>query len=224
MPRTGGPSRAASLRTARNSNAPVVRLRYPPAIGRGQNWELERFVERADRLRHTRLIQNGFSAELSYTFGGYGSSANTIQGRLKQPNEDDLKSFLLDFRPFTLQRDSVYLGRVYNRLEQCLTNTARRDALRASREGWKQGQRHVGIQFFINEQEVTPELAIDLYVNGWYFHDDPDKRQRLEALTVGHGQILTRWVFLEALRATIMHVLIVAKVTKDSLADGSLPS
>jgi hypothetical protein len=192
-------------------------------MSRGRDWELERFVERADRLRHTRLMQKGLSTELSYTFDGR-TSPNLIQGQLRQPDEDDLKAFLVDFRPFVLQREPVYVGRVYNQLEQRLTDTDRRDALRISRERWKNGQGQGGFQFFINERHVTPELAIDLYVNGWYFHDDADKRELLETLMVGHGQVLTRWVFLDALRAAIMHVLIVAEVARKSLVDGSLSS
>jgi len=192
-------------------------------MSRGRNWELERFVERADRLRHTRLMQNGLSTELSYKFD-IRTSPSLIQGQLRQPNEDDLKAFLLDFRPFVLQREPVYVGRVYDQLERRLTDTERRDALRISRQRWKHGQGQGGFQVFLNERQVTPELAIDLYVNGWYFHDDPDKRELLEKLTVGHGQILTRWVFLEALRAAITHVLIMAEVARISLTDGSLSS
>jgi hypothetical protein len=193
-------------------------------MSRAHDWELERFVERANRLWQTRLIQNGFSVELSYAFRRRAPSLHTVEGRLTQPHEEVLESFLMHFRPFVLQREPVYLSRVYNQLDRRLTNTARRDALRASRERWRKSQRHLGLQFFIDDLEITPELVIYLYINGYHFHDDPDKRERLETLTVGHGQLLTRYVFLEALRATVPHVFLLAEITKESLADGSLAS
>jgi len=74
-----------------------ARLRESPAIRRGRlatSWSLS-----VNRKTGTEMSSNG-------------------------PSEDELRSVLLDLRPFTLRKEPVYLGRNHNLLERELTDTS----------------------------------------------------------------------------------------------------
>ncbi len=68
----------------------------------------ELFVYRADMLQQTRLVKNGFRLSFTEKFTIGESPEKNIQ----EPDEDDLRSFLITFRQFMLKKDSVFLNRI----------------------------------------------------------------------------------------------------------------
>jgi len=88
----------------------------------------------------------------------------------------NLRAFCTDYRKFTSPDEPVFINRIYNILEARLTDDYLREQLRKSREGWRKAQRGA-MSFTINDQRITPEHVMDLFINGWVFHMDSAKRQ-----------------------------------------------
>src|SRR4051812_45756963 len=99
--------------------------------------DLRAFMSRTKSLVNRRLItsgalDSGFSINFDRTSG--------IRLDALEPDEEDLRSFMTDFRPFTIPKERVHLGRTMNVLEQSLTDAELRAVLRDVRDGWKLAQ------------------------------------------------------------------------------------
>jgi hypothetical protein len=63
------------------------------------------------------------------------------------------------------------------------------------RQEWRQVLKHNGIGLRFNEQELSPEVVADLWINGYYFHNDDDKYATLaDALNRSLGFIQTNFM------------------------------
>jgi hypothetical protein len=72
--------------------------------------KLELFVSKVNELRQTRLAKQGFriSHNLHYQRG------QALQSNLEQPEEAELKEYLLTFRHFISEDEDTYLRRILN--------------------------------------------------------------------------------------------------------------
>lgn len=109
---------------------------------------------------------------------------------VSQPDEDDFRSFLLCFRHLVAKKEPATLDRIANLLLANLHSDALRTFLSDSRETWRRGRRGV-IELIIDGRDYGPEWALDLYLNGRYFHTNEAKASELAS--VGDmGRRLTR--------------------------------
>jgi len=154
--------------------------------------QLRAFVSRATSLLERRLLTSGgLDASWSINF----NHATGLRFTAAEPDEEDLRSFMLDFRQFTMTGEPVHLGRIMNVLERRLTEVDLRDHLSEIRQQWQQAQRGV-LGLNINDQSYRADRVLDLFVNGYYFHNDPAKRELLQSF--GQiGQFLARRSFLD---------------------------
>ncbi len=118
---------------------------------------------------------------------GVGWSLNVdrtrgVSVRLRFPDENDLRSFLLTFRQFIAPGEDIQLNKIYKTCFRGLkTNNDLRERLKESREVWKQALGKAGnIKF--EEQMYSGEQAALLWMNGYYFHSDLEKYEQLEKL------------------------------------------
>jgi hypothetical protein len=58
---------------------------------------------------------------------------------------------------------------------------------------------------------------MDLWINGWYFHDDVEKRRKLEALA---DVPVSQWLFIDSVVGATKVVLYVGHVLKIALREG----
>jgi hypothetical protein len=117
---------------------------------------------------------------------------------MHDPDEEDLRSFLLDFRKLVAPKEPVYVGRVLNAAYRHVSSDDLAARVTEARAGWKRELRG-SMGFVVNDQEIRAETIVDLWINGYYFHDDPDKARRLEAL----AQVpLARFHFINAVVGT----------------------
>ncbi len=138
---------------------------------------------------------------------------------LREPSDDVLKSFLVDFRPFVSQREPVYLYRIYRICERSLGNAQLRHWLRKSREYWKEVHASSGLRLQVDNRIYRPEEIADFWINGWYFHDDPQKLDELKRLGSA-GFRLHRVEFHHFLDNCVEQVLYTGNVVKAGLAEG----
>jgi hypothetical protein len=73
---------------------------------------------------------------------------------------------------------------------------------------WKQMHKACGVKLTLNGRDITPEYVADLWVNGYYFHSDPDKRNALTGLLSDAG-LMVRFTFLNFLVEGTRQVLYV---------------
>lgn len=175
------------------------------------------FLYRAEELRRARLFSGRFTLHYSINYDRLRGAAVS----LSQPDEEDLRSCLLTLRQFLMDDEPIHLGRFHNQLELHLTGGPAREALRAAHEAWRHAARYGPIEWLINERRVEPECVARLYINGYYFHNDPDESQLLGSLQ-GHDWHLTRWHFMNFVADTTAYVLTVANIVRCSRQDGAL--
>ena len=184
-------------------------------IGENPEDQLELFVARVDELRDTRLLLKGFHT-------GFTINWNKISGMQfisRQPDEEDLRSFLLTFRQFVSDKEPVFLNRIYNMSQQYLCELTFRDFLRKSREFWKKSQKNSGMTLISNGKELTPEYVTDLWINGFYFHSDINKINILKR-QIPTERILTKQQFYNFITDATRSVLYVGNLVKCSLREG----
>jgi hypothetical protein len=148
---------------------------------------LELFRERAEELRQTRFLRDTL-------VGGYRLKieAKQIPGTLDEYetffsispyDEQDLRAFLTFFRRFFLKNDPVVnLFEIYNLCHQHLENEQYEAFLAVSRNRAAYALKASCFHLRINEQDMTPEEVSDIWINGYYFHDNIEHLHFLKTL------------------------------------------
>ena len=157
------------------------------------NWSnserLDLFVSRSGDIINRRVVRSkSLEVNLHLSFD------RAIGMRLdsREPDEEDLRSFLMDFRMFISEKEPVFIPRVRSLIIQGLdASSPLRTALINSKKAWHQQLRTGILRVNLNGKQYSPEDVLDLWINGYYFHNDKDKRIVLESL-LGPGQVLAR--------------------------------
>jgi hypothetical protein len=92
---------------------------------RGDKEKLELFLALATELVTTDLAKKGFG----YTHTLKGSRSEGLRQELEQPDENDLRSFLITFRKFISDNSDVYLQGIHDICYRRLTREDYRDDL-----------------------------------------------------------------------------------------------
>ena len=87
--------------------------------------QLGLFRDRAEELKNTRFIKDGYSPNITIKLDRMEGSRFIS----KEPNEEDLRSFLLTFRQFVSPKEPVFLNRIYNLCQKAITSEMLRDYL-----------------------------------------------------------------------------------------------
>jgi len=148
---------------------------------------LELFRERAEELRQTRFLRDTL-------VGGYRLKieARQILGTQDEyetifstsPYDPELlRSFLTLFRRFFLKNDPIVnLFPIYNLCHQHLTDEQYKAYLAKSRQAAAYALKTSCFHLRINEQDMTPEDVSEIWINGYYFHDNIDHLNFLKTL------------------------------------------
>lgn len=86
---------------------------------------------------------------------------------------------------------------------------------------WKEAQKSLGIAWNHNDQKLTPAYVADLWINGHYFHSDPEKLRKLRNIIPGG---LTRFTFVSYMGQTLQQVLYADNIIRHALRDGCIRS
>lgn len=176
---------------------------------------LRRFVDRVESLLELRIVRHR-RLDASLTF--HGERGKPIVFQHSQPDEDDLRSYLLAFRKFILKGEPTFVEYVLNVAEKHVVNDSIRQALRDVRREWKRAQAgSIGLR--VNSENVPAALSIDLWINGHYFHDDTTKERQLREMA---RVPLSRWHFLNAVVDSSNVLFGVAYWIKVALREGSV--
>lgn len=171
--------------------------------------KLKLFREKAKELKQSRLLKKGINLKFSITF----DRTKGVLIETEKPDEEDLRSYLLTFRQFTLKGEPIYLPYICNLCFQNITDEDLRKRLAESREAWEQERKSDGVEMTIGNEIITPERATELLINAHYFHSDSDKIALLKWLTslkISEEELYDQFRFY--LVATTKFILTVSKI------------
>jgi len=174
------------------------------------------FKYRAQELGGTRMLTKGFNPGLSVKW----DRMQGLRFESSEPDEEDLRSFLLTFRQFVSPKEPVHLLHIYNVCREVLTSDELKGYLVQSRAVWKRALKNAGIDLTIDDVKMTPEHVADLWINGVYFHNDDDNRREIERLVP--YEKLHKFVFLDYLTEGTRQVMYTASVIAAAFDNGAI--
>ena len=178
---------------------------------------LELFSCRVAQLGEMRLVRRGINSQFTIRW-------DTVSQRLSyhalEPDEEDLRSFLLLFRQFISKKEPVFINRIFSDCLRFLGSDELKDELNKAKGEWKRVLTGMaGFKMVVDSQNLTPEYVLDLWINGEYFHNDPEKARELRRLMT--DQIpLVRIQLLSALPSLTQVILYIGNVVTYSLMEG----
>jgi hypothetical protein len=137
---------------------------------------LELFVEKVNELANTNIAKKGFNVE--YTI--QGGKDRSIESKLQQPDEADLKEYLVTFRQFISENEDIYLNRIFNICHQRIVNDEVKKHLAEARQIFEGMKQNNGLNIIVNNVQMTPLYITDMYINGKYFHSDIDYQTEID--------------------------------------------
>jgi hypothetical protein len=107
-----------------------------------------------------------------------------LRTALDEPDTEDFRSYLLTFRQFISEGEPLHLHKIYNLCHQHIANDKCREYLAEARGIWQQISKRsdTGMTLTINSVELSPAEVADLWINGHYFHNDPEKLRALKGM------------------------------------------
>lgn len=175
---------------------------------------LELFAQRVEELHDSRAVRSGLKNRLNIKW----NRTEGLRIEADQPDDEELRSFLVPFRKFIMSNEPIFLDRVLNVCELCLTDQELKDRLREAREEWKRVRRKPWVALEINGETLTPERIADLWINGRIFHDDEAKGQAFERMT---NEIMAmaflKHQFLDCVIDATRVVFYMAEIIKDGM-------
>jgi hypothetical protein len=175
---------------------------------------LRRFVYVTDRLQTRQIIKD---EDLRSSLTLSSEVSQPLRVTHHEPNEEHLRSYLLDFRKFVSESEPIFIYKVFNIAHQHITGEEIAASLINARRSWRDSMSSGDISFVENDSSLEPEHLIDLWINGYYFHEDPAKRAKLEWLS----QVpMSRWLFINVLVRSTQILIFTAHAIKIALREG----
>lgn len=176
------------------------------------------FAQRTHELSERRLVRKGMNTKLTIR---WDCVSGLLRQNIDQPDEEDLRSFLLVFRQFISENEPVFLPRIFNECFRNLDSSELKDELRKAQEQWKLVFHKIGVfKLIIDGKKLTGEFILDLWINGHYFHNDLDKANELHRYLGNISVALVRMQFLSVLSALTNTTLFVGNVVNYGLREG----
>lgn len=141
--------------------------------------QFELFCESVIELQDTSFIKKG--VHVSIDIGSSADGGLLFEPR-DWPDEEDLRSFLLSFRPFISEKEPIFLTRIYNICYRQIKDIKIKSLIAKDRRYWNLANRAPSFAFKYKGKTASPEEIVHLWINGKYFHKDEDKRRVLKAL------------------------------------------
>lgn len=161
------------------------------------------FVERAHALERLPLAANG---KFRSGFTLRAAKGEPVSLGFDHPDEESLRSYLLAFRPFVSRKEPVFVDRVVNLALQEIRSPELRDDLLRKRADHASSTKVGAIRVVVDSEEVGPARALDLWLNGEYFHLDREKRRVLTSLDP-LGTVFSKHVMIDHVIDTSRYVM-----------------
>ncbi|GEM_PF-3661947 len=136
------------------------------------------FLKRANELRERRVIKDKFP--------GFSLSFKHENEELKFeenfPDEEDFRSLLLDLRTFVLNDEPNSFYHICNILYKKSNDEQFKEGVSLVRSKFRQALDQSSMIFKCNGVELNPEDILNYWLNGHYFHSDPEKEKQFKQM------------------------------------------
>lgn len=136
---------------------------------------LLRFAEYANDLLHTKFVQAGMPARYAISY----SEALGPQNKSELPDPDLFAGFQMKFRPFYLQNEPTQFGRICNLLRKRVALAGFRAIVQDQVEVFNLRRHSARYQVQAGGLLLNSMDALDLWLNGFEYHRDQEKRATL---------------------------------------------
>ena len=152
-----------------------------------------------------------------------GKEAGETSCEIHEADQETLRSFLLVFRKFLLDKESANIDRT---LKTCLKfarpeQTELKEALKQLKTDWNYQYRKGMVQMTSKNIKLTPEKVLDLWLNGAYFHSDPEKAAQLHQLLSGDVPSV-KLQLLWSLQYLPDTIILIGELVNKALSEGVL--
>lgn len=174
---------------------------------------LELFDGQVRELLNTKLLEANRNIELTISW----KQAEPIKTEAALFDEEQLRSFLLAFRPLYMQKEAVYFYKVANIVYRHLDTEYAKEQLARCREDFGKILDKPAGRLVYNNELLTPRRLIDLWFNAYYFHKDPEKAQEFKRISDGIGPLF-QFFFQDSLCGLINCILWLGTRVRELLA------
>src|SRR6185312_5244402 len=186
-------------------------------LGDGEVEVLSDFLGHVERLRQTRLIQDDFVAKL-HVATRHGEPLEVDAGF---PDRPRYAEFAYELRTFVLANEAYYLPKILGILGRASSDACFRQLLRAASDKFSCRTIKQSVSVLVGDRDITSEAFLRLWMNGFEYHHDPDKRKEIERLHEGLPLDLTKSIMLMLLIDKANTVIYLGRVVELCLRDDS---
>jgi hypothetical protein len=152
---------------------------------RNDREKLVLFVRRVIEMNESPLALHDIRIGFRLHFGPDSSYIET-----EQPTEGAMKEFLLVFRQFISSKEDVDVRRIHGICQRRLIPDEAKQHLRDARDEWQRMLKQNVHTLTVGGRTRGPDEVVDLWINGQYFHNDPDLRDELDRLNQLQKELL----------------------------------
>jgi hypothetical protein len=146
---------------------------------------LEMFDSQVKELLNTKLLESDKNIKLTIS----GEKGEPIKTEATLFDEEQLRSFLLAFRPFYMEKEAIHFYKVANVVYRYLDTQFVKEQLAKCRKDFGKILDKPAGRLVYNNELLTPHRLIDLWFNAYYFHKDPQKVQEFKRISDGIGTL-----------------------------------
>ena len=180
---------------------------------------LELFDRQVKELHSMKLLEKDRNINLTIS----GKQGEAIKTEVMLFDEEQIRSFLLAFRPLYMNNEDIYFYKVPNIVYQCLDTESAKEQLAKCRKDFSNILDRPSGQLIYNNQQLTPRRIIDLWFNAYYFHKDQNKIREFNQITSGLGPMF-RFFFQDSLCGLINCILWLGTSVSELLKQNSSAS
>jgi hypothetical protein len=159
------------------------------------------FASYADQLELTEFVQAGIDDHCEVT------PDKSLRGTNPLPPVVQIRELLHVLRPLILEKERTYYSRVTGILQRYIDHRLWRGFMKGFGRSFRADNSHRFFTVRVRNLVLNSEEALNLWLNGYEYHRDPDKRSRL-ALSVGDELTdESRALFVDILGAKVEAVL-----------------
>lgn len=179
------------------------------------------FLECIDEFKQRKFINDGlhnFKFQIMVD-----QKTGKLKSTIEEADSELLRSFLTDFRKFISNDEPAYIDRILNTCIEWVDqkNIKLIKDLKELKCNWKYQYKKGVIHIETAGLDLTPECVLDLWINGLFFHSNPEKKDQLDRLLKQDIQSAKLQLFysLPILTETILNVgALVSKAYHDEKA------
>lgn len=165
-------------------------------------WQLLlEFANYADQLGTTEFVQDGIRDHCEIAADGSLRITNPL------PPAGYIRELLHVLRPFILEKERTYYNRITSILRRRIDHRLWHGLIKGYVRSFRADNSQKFFTVKVEDLVLNSEEALDLWLNGYEYHHDPEKRTRLASNTTGELSEASRSLFVDTLGAKVEAIL-----------------